>query len=697
MGEGKQKIAVLGGGMGSLTTVFELTNVPDWQDKFDITVYQLGWRLGGKGASGRAEKFRIEEHGLHVWMGFYDNSFRVIQAAYKELGRTPGSPLATWEDAFKKHSFIVVDEHIKGEWKDWCQEFPTNNLVPGQGGDLPNLDEGIKLLFGYLREHLRNMQASYPATLVSAHPHPGVFGELMDDAEKIVAATGMAAGSALLFLAEDLVDNIQGKCKPVSALCDVLVKFLGWLWRMIEACLDGDDELRRLWIMADILVATTIGLIEEHVLFGSYDLDPLDKYDFREFLKKYGASAMSYNSGAIQGLYDLVFGYIGGDSNNPNFGAGASIRSAFRIGLTYKGAVFYKMQAGMGDTIFTPLYDVLKKRGVNFEFFHRVRNLGLSVDKKSIESIRVSRQVTLKNGSYDPLIDCLNLPCWPSDPIYDQIVEGEQLKAEGINLESFWTPWKDVEEFDLQLGRDFDQVVLGISIGAFPYIAPELSEASTKWKSMVEKVQTTRTLAMQLWVSKDIAQLGWTYKSPILDAYAQPFNTWADMSQLICREDWGDEVRSIAYYCGPLEDAVPHEDAVRVVRDRAKDWLSQYSGQHWPLGCSPDSKTDLDYKYLVDPSGGTGDDRFNAQFFRANVDPSERYVLTVSGSTDYRIRPGESGFDNLFLTGDWTRNGFNAGCIEATVMAGMQCAHAVSGYPPLTDIVGLDHLKPSDV
>jgi len=105
---------------------------------------------------------------------------------------------------------------------------------------------------------------------------------------------------------------------------------------------------------------------------------------------------MSYNSGAVQGLYDLVFGYVGGDSNNPNFGAGASIRSAFRIGLTYKGAVFYKMQAGMGDTIFTPLYQVLQKRGVKFEFFHRVRNLGLSADQKSIESIQISRQVTLK-------------------------------------------------------------------------------------------------------------------------------------------------------------------------------------------------------------------------------------------------------------------------------------------------------------
>jgi hypothetical protein len=33
----------------------------------------------------------------------------------------------------------------------------------------------------------------------------------------------------------------------------------------------------------------------------------------------------------------------------------------------------------------------------------------------------------------------------------------------------------------------------------------------------------------------------------------------------------------------------------------------------------------------------------------------------------------------LYITGDWIDNGFNAGCIEATVMAGLQTARAISG------------------
>ena len=42
-----QKIAILGGGIAALGTALELTAEPDWQQRYEITVYTLGWRLGG--------------------------------------------------------------------------------------------------------------------------------------------------------------------------------------------------------------------------------------------------------------------------------------------------------------------------------------------------------------------------------------------------------------------------------------------------------------------------------------------------------------------------------------------------------------------------------------------------------------------------------------------------------------------------
>jgi uncharacterized protein with NAD-binding domain and iron-sulfur cluster len=106
-----KKIAVLGGGMGSLTTVLKLTENPDWAQQYDITIYQMGWRLGGKGASGRNALAgqRIEEHGLHLWFGFYDNAFDLIQKCYIENKRPPGSPLATWQEAFTGYDSICLE------------------------------------------------------------------------------------------------------------------------------------------------------------------------------------------------------------------------------------------------------------------------------------------------------------------------------------------------------------------------------------------------------------------------------------------------------------------------------------------------------------------------------------------------------------------------------------------------------------
>src|SRR5262245_41006162 len=94
------KVAIIGGGCAGVTAAFELTR-PELEGRFEVTVYQLGWRLGGKGASGRGPADRIEEHGLHLWMGFYENAFRLMRECYAELGRDRDQhAMADWTDAF---------------------------------------------------------------------------------------------------------------------------------------------------------------------------------------------------------------------------------------------------------------------------------------------------------------------------------------------------------------------------------------------------------------------------------------------------------------------------------------------------------------------------------------------------------------------------------------------------------------------
>ena len=76
-----EKISIIGGGVAAIAAAYAITQTPDWQKRYEITVYQMGWRLGGKGASGRnlAQGGRIEEHGLHIWAGFYHNAFRLMK------------------------------------------------------------------------------------------------------------------------------------------------------------------------------------------------------------------------------------------------------------------------------------------------------------------------------------------------------------------------------------------------------------------------------------------------------------------------------------------------------------------------------------------------------------------------------------------------------------------------------------------
>jgi len=91
------------------------------------------------------------------------------------------------------------------------------------------------------------------------------------------------------------------------------------------------------------------------------------------------------------------------------------------------------------------------------------------------------------------------------------------------------------------------------------------------------------------------------------------------------------------------------------------------------------------------PDGPANESRFDSQFWTANVNPSDRYVLALPGSLKYRISPLDNTYDNLTIAGDWTACGFTEGCVEAAVMAGRLAAHAISTSPPLGDIIGYDH------
>ena len=95
----------------------------------------------------------------------------------------------------------------------------------------------------------------------------------------------------------------------------------------------------------------------------------------------------------------------------------------------------------------------------------------------------------------------------------------------------------------------------------------------------------------------------------------------------------------------------------------------------------------FNWDVLVDPQGRKGSQRLLGQYVRANFAPTERYVLSLPGTIRYRLWPDQSGYENLLLAGDWTRNGIDAGSIESAVTSGMLAAQAICGEP--RNIAGL--------
>ncbi|MEA2451234.1 MAG: hypothetical protein QOG63_3166, partial [Thermoleophilaceae bacterium] len=293
---------------------------------------------------------------------------------------------------------------------------------------------------------------------------------------------------------------------------------------------------------------------------------------------------------------------------------------------------------------------------------------------------------------YDPFVQVKDLDCWPSEPHWDQIVDGEKLRDRGVNLEWEANPLGHEPE-TLQWGEDFHHVVLGIPVAALPPICEELiaDAGNPGFRAMIENSRTAMTQAFQVWLKRPSDRLGWPFrKNSVMTAYVEPMDTYSDMTHLLPAEAWpaDERVAGIGYFCGvlPDHDGDTQERADARARANAIEYLEGDALGIWP-DCEGENGG-FHWGALVDPDGRRGPDRFDAQFWLANFQATERYVLTPPGNTKYRLAADESGYGNLALAGDWIKTGLDAGCVEAAVMGGMQASRAICGSPEV--IVGED-------
>ena len=747
------EVAVIGGGCAAVTAAFELTR-PEHQGKFHVTIYQLGWRLGGKGASGRGPADRIEEHGLHIWMGFYENAFRLVRECYAELNRDPHKcRLADWRDAFVPAPLVgVMDRSPRGEWNPWLAMFPPAEGLPGDPLTRHN-PFSVTAYLARLASMLRITVAS--AQMRQANPAPGPDGRAGADPfssapggkDSSSPPTDQVAAAISRLLKYGLLATVAGLGEAVALLevmlralplypTEIILNLLGAVGaaarRQLEPLIENDNELRRLWEVIDLTLAAMTGIVRFGLATDPRGFDAIDDYELREWLRLNGASERSLDSALIRGIYDLAFAYQDADPKRPSQAAGLSVRGSLRMFFTYRGAFFWRMQAGMGDVVFAPFYEVLKQRGATFKFFHRLEHLRLADpaalapgERPYVESLEFDVQAVTADGEeYRPLIDVRGLPCWPSRPDFRQLADGARMEREDWNFESHWDRRK-AATVTLRVGADFDFVVLGVGLGAIPHVARDLVERDQRWRDLVSHVPTVATQAFQIWMREDMAALGWPHRQTAVSAFHHPFDTWADMRHLIPEESWPLRPRAIAYFCSALPDAQSNSAAADCaapdypVRQRAQvrrnaiNFLDRDIAQLWPAAMQAGGGFRWDLLVSADESAHSatrsapvagesaaastvaenalGASRFDTQFWTANVNPSDRYVQSPPKTARLRISPLDNTYDNLTIAGDWTACGLNVGCVEAAVISGRLAAHALAGSPALEEIVGFDH------
>jgi uncharacterized protein with NAD-binding domain and iron-sulfur cluster len=712
----KKRIVIVGGGPSALAAAFELTDGA-LAARHDVTILQPGWRLGGKCASGRGPHGRVEEHGLHVWFGSYDNAFALMRRCYDELGRDPHEyAFTSVGNAFEGLTKATLWQHDGESWTPHELEFPRTPARPADA--VGALGEALRMAGRMLDARQKEQPELAPGVVPWAREHK------VDD-------TGIAGGVevAVRLLEHHLNEVAAGLVVPVEGFADI--GGLDDLDRFVEVSAYLANELRILdphlakpeerfnRHVIHLLLAMVRGMLQEGLFVRGFD--EINKYDLAEWLRRHGmpldGNPTSWPT-LVRAVYDGCFAFDDGDPAKPTIAAGRSLQGMVRCFFHYRGAVIARMRGGMGDTVIAPFYEVLKNRGVHIEFFNAVAQVRPDASGRAIEAIDVVQQVEL-TGEYEPLRnypygdDRLKLPSWSAAPPWKIIKLPKDRKTDGDRLEHEIDPFGGKRR-TLHAGADFDVVVLAVPPDVQREICVPL-RGNARYAAMLDSFSTVVTQSAQLWISETTDALGEKrYVDSFASCYVEPLDTYSAMNQLLPAEDWpaDDGVNHVAYFCGVLPTAAVDKEVraaeaqpvaagrrrgaapVRAVRT-PQSVATGLARAELTRFCRDDLRVLWEGQRPPDglptaPQHPSTNPRRSREYVRANWSPTERYVLTPPGSIVHRLWPNESGFHNLVLAGDWTRNSFEVGSVEASMTSGMLASNAICGSPAIERIVGIN-------
>ena len=128
----KKKIAILGAGPAGLAAAFGLSATPALRETYEVTLYQMGWRAGGKCSSGRTgAENRVEQNGTHYLFGCYDNTLDMARVAYEELAEAKNNDFGDYKSSLLPRDLLALKHFFRGKWRIWAIPMPANKVAPG--------------------------------------------------------------------------------------------------------------------------------------------------------------------------------------------------------------------------------------------------------------------------------------------------------------------------------------------------------------------------------------------------------------------------------------------------------------------------------------------------------------------------------------------------------------------------------------
>jgi hypothetical protein len=213
-----------------------------------------------------------------------------------------------------------MEQQDDGSWQPWVFDLPT---LPGRPGDSLSQHQARALdaLVRMIERNTTRLAARQAPSPDALHTDVLIISTL-----KAVKLQAKVLTKASLERREAATARFAHSLKQLQSA--------------IQAARPGlaDQPGRRLKILADLAVATAIGMAVDNLIWPTrQSVAAANEIEYRAWLLRHGAQSATANSAIVRAMYDTVFAYPGGDVAAPgNVEAGSAVLTQMGL-ISYRG------------------------------------------------------------------------------------------------------------------------------------------------------------------------------------------------------------------------------------------------------------------------------------------------------------------------------------------------------------------------